>query len=271
MRDSRSDLREKPTTARFIKILGERNTRSGYLERLLQRNLQIECLRGGIPKPLKKLFPKSELARDLYFRATRGQNLGWKNAMAPTREVLGRARRNPGDVLFLCCLTKNPYSWLVSLYRPPYHAKRAYSSFEDFLAEPWETVDREHAPLRFANPIEMWNQKNASYLALDEYARVRRIRYEDLFEDPFLLLDRLCHEHGLAQAGSHFENIDSATKGHDRGKAFADYRDDHLKERWRGELDSSSVRFINQRLSEIVMSRWDYVSIDPNAFPATAN
>jgi hypothetical protein len=117
----------------------------------------------------------------------------------------------------------------------------------------------------------MWNQKNASSLALDAYTRVVWIRYEDLLEDPSLPSDRLCQEHGVARRRSSFENIHSATKGHDRGKTFADYRDDHLKERWRGELDSSSVRFLNQRLSEIEMSRWDYVSIDPDAFPATAN
>jgi hypothetical protein len=44
-----------------------------------------------------------------------------------------------------------------------------------------------------------------------------------------------------------------------------------LKERWRGELDSSSVRFINQKLDEIVMSQFGYASIDPDAFPATAS
>jgi hypothetical protein len=88
MSDSRSGLREKPTTVRFIKILGERNTGSSYLERLLQRNLQIECLRGGLPRPLERLIPKPERARDLFFRVTRGQNLGWKHAMAPSREML---------------------------------------------------------------------------------------------------------------------------------------------------------------------------------------
>ncbi len=70
MSDSRSDLPENSIPARFIKILGERNTRSGYLERLLLRNLLTECLRGGIPKPLKKLFPKLERARDLFFRVS---------------------------------------------------------------------------------------------------------------------------------------------------------------------------------------------------------
>jgi hypothetical protein len=54
----------------MVKIYGERNSGTTYLEALLTLNLDIDCLRGGLPKLIRRLLPRSEIARDWYFRAT---------------------------------------------------------------------------------------------------------------------------------------------------------------------------------------------------------
>jgi len=262
MSDSRPALSTLPSSTRRVKIFGERNTGSGYLERLLLRNLEIECLRGGLPSPLRKLFPKSERIRDAFFRATKKRNLGWKHAFPPSREALRAAAGEATPVLFIT-LTKNPYAWLLSLYRRPYHAHRVYSSFSQFLAEPWTTVARENAPATIANPVELWNQKNASYLALGGYANCVLCRYEDLVDDPKGFLETLCREQGLARYEQPFENVNEATKGTDRGTTFDDYRDYYLRERWKADLCEEDIRRINHGLDDEVMSQLRYPRIEP--------
>jgi hypothetical protein len=262
MGDHRTDDSTESTSVRRVKIFGERNTGSGYLERLLTRNLEIDCLRGGLPRSLRKLFPESERARDWFFDVTRKKNLGWKHAFAPSPLDLHTAHVDPTRILFLT-LTKNPYAWLISLYRRPYHAKRRYENFSHFLSAPWETVAREKAGRAFANPIELWNQKNASYLRLGEYATSLVCRYEELLEDPSHFLKTLCIDYGIEPRRTPFVNVDSATKKQDRAKTFEDYRDYYLNERWRAKLDEENTRLINQSLNRELMSRLRYEWIEP--------
>lgn len=244
-----------------VKIYGERNSGTTYLEALLTLNLNIDCLRGGLPEMIRRLLPRSEVARDWYFRATRRRNLGWKHASAPGPDQLAQARPDTARLLFLT-LTKNPYAWLLSLYRRPYHAKRKYSSLEQFLSEPWKTVGRENSGSAFANPVEMWNHKNATYLALDDYAAAVHCRYEDLLADPLNFLEELCSEHGFKPRHRPFRNVHEAMKRGDRGKTFDDYRDYYLNEVWRKELNGKCIRLINDGLDPAVMSRFNYLRIE---------
>ena len=268
MRNHSEPMQEPPKDAKLarasprrVKIYGERNTGTTYLEQLLLRNLHVDSLRGGIPRSIRRLFPNSERARDWYFRATSWRNLGWKHAFVPSENQLARARPDTSRLLFLT-LTKNPYAWLLSLYRQPYHAKRKYSSLEQFLEEPWQTVGRENTRSAFANPVEMWNQKNAAYLALGGYTTALHCRYEELLADPLGFLERLCSKHGIQSRRSSFKNVHEAMKGHDRGKTFDDYRAYYLNERWRAELDDNSIRLINERLDPDVMTRFGYPRIE---------
>lgn len=253
----------RPSGPQKIKIYGERNTGTTYLEQLLVRNLEVESLRGGLPPSIRRIFPNSERVRDWYFRATRRHNLGWKHALVPTANQLAKARPDSTDLLFLT-LTKNPYAWLVSLYRQPYHAKREYASLAQFLQEPWETVGRENARSAFASPVEIWNHKNAAYLALGDYTNTVHCRYEDLLADPLAFLERLRCDHEIRPRRSPFENIHEATKGRRRAKTFEDYRAYYLGERWRRELDDECIELINERLDDEVTSRFGYRRIEPD-------
>lgn len=269
MREPRKDTKTERAGPQRVKIYGERNTGTSYFEELLVRNLDVDILRGGVPRSIRRLFPNSESARDWYFRATGRRNLGWKHAI-PSENQITAARLDSGDPLILT-LTKNPYAWLLSLYRQPYHAKRKYSSFERFLKEPWETVRRENAPPEFTSPVEMWNQKNAAYLTLGDYTTVVHCRYEDLLADPLGFLEQLSDEHGIQFRRSPCKNVYPAMKRHDRGKTFDDYRDYYLNERWRAELDDDCIRLINERLDAEVLSHFQYLRIEAGSEPHLAN
>ncbi len=247
---------------RAVKILGERNSGTTYLERLLRRNLRISSLPGVVPKPVARLFPASERVRDLYFRVTKRHNLGWKHAMAPLPGDLAKTAIDRSGILFLT-LTKNPYSWLLSLYDHPYHAPDPPRDFEAFLETPWPTVGRENARACFDTPMDLWNEKTASYLALAAHAVVLTCRYEDLIANPFGILTRLVREHGIGVLRAPFENVEETTKREDRGRNFSDYRDYYLEERWRQRLSSSTIASINARLDETLMKRLGYARIDP--------
>lgn len=254
----------------MIKILGERNSGTTYLDRLLRRNLRVRILPGVLPKPIERLFPTSERVRDLYFRATRRHNLGWKHAAAPRPGELADAAIDPSEILFLV-LTKNPYSWLLSLHRRPYHAKQRHRDFDVFLKSPWPTLGRENARTSFETPIDLWNAKNASYLDLAAGAEVLALRYEDLLRDPFDILDRLVRTHRFEARRSPFENIEEAAKPGDRDRRSSDYRDYYLGERWKQELSPSSLAWINSRLDQDLMERLGYPLIDPAAPEAPRN
>jgi len=253
--------RPVPLPAPILKIYGERNTGTSYLRELIVQNFEVECLTGSVPRRMQRLFPSSERASDLYFRVTEARNLGWKHAVAPTPERLARSRRDPNRIVFVT-LSKNPYAWLLSLHRHPYHAALRPGRFADFLCEAWPTVGRENAPSAYPNPIVMWNQKNASYLALADYAMTLHCRYEDLIRDPIQFLHDFSRKHAIPSRGPAFRNITEATKRHDRGRTFEDYRDYYGNERWREDLDRECIRRINAELDPEVMARFGYSFIE---------
>lgn len=80
--------------------------------------------------------------------------------MAPTSDFLGGIRKK--DFGFIA-VAKNPYAWLLSMYRRPYHAKNnSYPDLLEFITNPWETMGRENHNVAFKDPVEMWNEDCAT-------------------------------------------------------------------------------------------------------------
>ena len=67
---------------RYIKVLGERNTGTNYLQQLLELNLDADLLPGTVPPFVPGSAP--EFVRDAYFTLTGAANLGWIHAIAPS-------------------------------------------------------------------------------------------------------------------------------------------------------------------------------------------
>lgn len=238
-----------------LKLYGERNSGTNYVQSLVAANLDVDILRGVAPKWVLRVFRRSETAIDSYFMLARWWNLGWKHAVAPTTVPLRLGR---GPVCFVT-LVKNPYSWLLSLHRRPYNrgSRTGRVPFEEFLSSPWVTVRRERAAKAYPNPVELWNAKTHSYLELPQRSRGVCLRYETVLENPAAAIETLATQLQVPRRTSAFENVDESTKG-ETDKRFSDYQRYYLQQQWREQLDARAIELINASLDADVVSRAGY-------------
>lgn len=252
----------------YIKVFGERNTGTNYFQKIIELNLDIKVLRGVVPKTIlvitRNLLPKflDEKIRDLYFHLTIRNNLGWKHSYIE-KNLLKKNKVIPGKVCFIT-ITKNPYSWLLSLYDRPYHQKMVQNrDFIGFLQSPWQTVGREnYFKNELQSPIDLWNMKNASYIdGLSGYS-VLHLRYEDILENPAKIIGDIHKKFMIPLKQERFINFLESTKN-DR-MDHSDYREYYLLEKWKNHLTPNAIKVINKRISFELMTYFNYELIDPN-------
>lgn len=247
----------------LIKIYGERNTGTNYLHELVVSNLDVELLPGSVPVSVlkyRRYLPKTEfydeIIRDLYFFLSFRRNLGWKHSLVKPVEQLVKYKITQENLSFIT-VTKNPYSWLLSLFEHPYHQHWGFNpNFDSFLLLPWCTVRRENSPKKFKNPIEMWNIKNRAYLQLKSKFPTIDLTYESLLLDPEQEVMRIKERFSLTLKIQHFHNIEKSTKGEQ--KDFRYYQRYYLEERWRDNLSSKSIQTINEYLDFSLMEHFGY-------------
>ena len=234
-----------------VKIYGERNTGTNYLTKLIENNFDVKILKGTISKG--SIFTFREWTKDLFFNLTKSKNLGWKHSVVDVNLVLNHKHKP-----VIITLTKNPYSFLLSLYKRPYHYKRNKpNTFITFLKEKWELTERDNYNLEsLDSPIDLWNIKNQSYIDLSNtYSNNLILTYEELLESPnniiFSISDRLD-----IPLKDKFKNYDNSTKNDN--KDFNDYQDYYLNELWRKELDNDEINLINSKLDLNVLSHFGY-------------
>jgi len=252
------------------KLYGERHTGTKYLTGLIHRELELRLLRGVVERRATQAIesdvatglarrlgmPESEARADLYFQDTFSRNLGWKHTLVEPAERLKTHAACTDDLLFLT-LTKNPYAWLLSLHRRPYHHYGpALGDFRTFLTMPWRTVGRENAPGEFSSPVEMWNAKNASYRRLGDGLPVLHIRYEDLLADPDRILTDIQEKSGCRR------RPERAAPGADDEEASAFYRSYYLEEQWRKRLSAIEIGLINERLDDDLRAFFRYEKLN---------
>lgn len=244
--------------SKLIKVYGERNTNTNYISKLISLNLDAREVPGVVPAIILKwqrLLPGQEMVRDIYFYLTYAKNLGWKHTCVKTQEELNKYSLVTNNLAFLT-ITKNPYSWLLSLYRRPYH--QYYSdnpSFESFLQRQWKTTGRDNAGSVLNNPIELWNIKNRSYLSLAEKHTVNTTT-ECIFEDPESIFDEISHRFDIQRKSANFVDYKKSTK--DKNKDGTFYREYYLGEKWRADLTSKAIAIINETIDKKLMSHFGY-------------
>ncbi len=243
---------------KLLKIYGERNTNTNYISKLIHLNLDIEEIRGVVPAhtmKMQQILPGNELIRDFYFFLTYKQNLGWKHTrVRPASKIQAYAIMEK-NVSFLT-ITKNPYSWLLSLHRNPYAQNHKNNlSFEEFLCTPWKTVRRDNCPKILSNPVELWNLKNRSYLQLAGFNSLN-ITTESLFKNPKAVIDNICTLLSIYQSSNHFVNLEASTK--DSSKNFTFYQDYYLNEKWQDNLSENTISLINQNVDKKLMDHFGY-------------
>jgi hypothetical protein len=246
-----------------IKIFGERNTGTNYLKELIRRNFDIEIIE-GVPtlnymRLNKALFflPKQKMI-DYYFSSYRPASLGWKHAVPNTQSIYEDIRFNK-DELGLIFLAKNPYAWLLSMYKRPHHYDGDVSklSFYEFLSEPWPTLGRDNVRVPLTSIIDAYNVKYRSYI---EFVNASKscllLRYEDLILNTQDVINTISSELSLSVSDT-FRNVDKSMK-RDKDKNFDFYQDFYGKERWRDKLDAKSLTIINRSLDSQVVKDLGY-------------
>lgn len=261
--NDRSESCSKP----IVKIYGERNTGTNYLSALMDLNFRCRQLPGFVPKAvmgLQLLLPGREGVRDFWFEKTFSRNLGWKHMQVEAADRLSDIAMFSAKLHFLT-LTKNPYSWLLSMHRRPYHQYHSTRlSLEEFLVTPWQLAGRDNVSQPVANPIELWNIKNRSYENLANRFPVLQLTYESVLCNPLETLQKIEDEFQLRRLNLDLQNYERSTKDGDRDASY--YRDHYLKERWRSKLSRQAVQIINQHLDAELANRFGYQVLDETDF-----
>ncbi len=244
---------------RRIKIYGERNTNTNYLERLIHLNLDVVQLPSVVPryvKTIQKILPGKEWLRDFYFSRSYEHNLGWKHACVKPAEELRHHGILKREICFIS-LTKNPYSWLLSLHRKPYshRHKGGKPDFETFLRSPWKTVARDNCGELLESPVALWNLKNNSYLQLADLNGLN-MTTESSVQDPAGVIERISDHFSIDRCSDRFFNYEKSTK--DASKDFAFYQDYYSNERWRDKLSVEAISIISAALDKNLMSHFGY-------------
>jgi len=206
---------------RKIKIYGERNTGTIYLEWLLKKNLDVELVDGF--------------------------EFGWKHRLAPGEEEMTEVMKR--EVIYLC-LIKNPYSWLLSMHKRPYHHEKLRElSFAEFIRVSYGD---------YRNPVVMWTLKNRSYDNLGKFLDHHMlIKYEDILKDPKKAIEDVTEKFGIEKPGlfRNIHNILTNSHGMTRQTFHTDY---YLKERWREKLNQDHITHINKYLDRELMEKLHY-------------
>lgn len=259
--------RKQSSQQPLVKIYGERNTGTNYLSALMELNFDCRQLPGFVPKAvmgLQLLLPGREGVRDFWFEKTFSRNLGWKHMQVQPADRLREVTSFSATLHFLT-LTKNPYSWLLSMHRRPYHQHyRTPMSLEEFLETPWQLAGRDNVDQPVANPIELWNIKNRSYENLATRFPVLQLTYESLLCHPLETLKQIEDQFHLTRVNQELKNYEQSTKDSDRDAAY--YRDYYLNERWRSKLSRKAVQIINQHLDKDLAARFGYQVLDESEF-----
>lgn len=140
----------------IIKIYGERNTGTNYLMQLLRNHLNIlaEFKEGFI---IPSVFSPID--------ASRLEKLGWKHRLA-SAEFLENQQVSREEILIIT-LTKNPYSWLLSLNKRSYAAIHLRTKVKRCVRElsPSGFVRRSKLEWRFIHFIKRFGRSGQLFLS----------------------------------------------------------------------------------------------------------
>lgn len=181
-------------TQNCIKIYGERNSGTNLLSNILRANFpHVKVYDGNYTKTFERWlklvtcvlpdhmrFRSREHIRNFLDVNFLTEQYSWKHKCLPSDLHLTHPNLN------VVTITKDPYSWLYSMYIRPYGSHHFGNtenklSFSAFLREPWITQSRENDLALYSNPVQLWNSKVKSYSEVKN--RHLHLRYEDVLVD----------------------------------------------------------------------------------------
>lgn len=246
-----------------FKIFGERNTATNALKLLIEKNSASRCcpsIAAEIDPSIKwrsaALSPFSrsmaEHAIDIVFKRS-PDIFAWKHCATRFSDPLAFSNL---QVFFLI---RHPASWLLSLYREPYHAlSRLPDHLSDFISMSWRTVDRDRLGGAEFGPLELYAEKVRSYDAFAGELRAAGIGFAYLrFEDVVTRQREVFVEIAprLKSPAIEVACIERSTK--DRRLTRSDYVRRYSADEWRDELSGVESE-INRRVDWPLLERFGY-------------
>ncbi|TFL18193.1 hypothetical protein [Jannaschia formosa] len=236
-----------------IKVFGERNTGTNALESLIRLNSRSVVLPGSLAaldadatdrlRGLRKSgAPAAQVEAwvDAVFEG-KDPSQQWKHC-ATLFETPG-ALADDTHVVFLI---RHPLSWLLSLYRNPYHCLVAMPDrFVDFVALPWKTTARDRLDGAVLTPPALYEAKLASYrrfmIRLDAAGIGQTVlRFEDVVMrqvDCFTALRPV-----LSDPSPTPRPVERSWK--DKRQTLDDLRAYYSEERWREDIETEALERI---------------------------
>lgn len=257
-----------------VKVFGERNTATNALRSIVEKNSASRVLPStareideSIDQRLKlwnrigrgtcKLDPHfhirmRERSIDRVFSG-RGADHAWKH----TATRFERPDSLHGTLVLFC--VRNPYSWFLSLFKNPYHSTSSCpNSLEDFLDFDWHLVGRDNLPYRSLTPLQLYEEKLKSYLALMEQAQeegfvVEVVRFEDIVLRQETVYNNIAAH--LEDPAPTFAPLNTSTKSKDKNIDF--YKKYYGNELWREEIGPVMPQ-ITRRISKELFGTFSY-------------
>lgn len=252
----------------ILKIFGERNTATNYLELLVNENIHCEIIKSNLPNRVKQVvrtirkLDKSlcnwrldEHIRDFLYLYPLSSRLGWKHRLLPDTETKCNL---PTDVYYLLTV-REPFAWLSSMYKRPHNlsVETTEMSFSEFLRVQCRSVRREMTSFKFyENPIEIWNLKTRAMLSFSKLRRSSIFRHEDLVLQPLEELERLSRELGVD-----FKNEEIVIPGESTKKDGRTKQDMELyicEKKWMEAFSEADIAFVRSKLDKSLTSQFDY-------------
>ena len=183
-------------TIKYIKIFGERNSGTNYLEKIISQNCNDIKILGSLKGGWKHGFPNLES-----FAIDNNETFNYKNT------------------LFIFII-RDLQSWIVSMYNRPYHINKKSKNINDFLNEKWKPNDNKYNQMHslMEDTREHNTILNIRYDKLNAYRYFfNKILYgsflhlDFLQNKPKLFLDNIQNKYSISVSNS-FNNYISHTK-----------------------------------------------------------
>ncbi len=268
---------------RFIKVFGERNTGTRAIIGMLRATNHIRLRAigskgvgelskglniGELEDKIKNRFRAnwhsaySSSVGDLRFHQVPPTHV-WKHS-APYWDETYKSEN--GHVIFV---TRNPYSWLISTAKRPYHIKGPRpGSLNEFINRPWICEMRDNIGPLIASPLELWNRKTKAYIEFEKQAKMHEVptcflKFEDFIENPETVLKQALEGFDIDTNG--IAAIGTSTKKD--GRNLDEIGDYYRNEGWKEWLTSVDVSEINEIVDWEIADKFGYKKLSPDKFP----
>lgn len=256
-----------------LKIYGERNSGTNFVEQFLRQNIDVNVLPGVVTgfspsliaaRRLRSLAPVSgrkavAKVRGKFFERTFGDYLGWKH-MRPNPGRIGAQQL--GTTAFVV-VTKNPYAWILSMFKRPHDGAGTAPDLKTFIDRDYPVMAYENVDAGAMRPVAIWTEKLRGYRELQSLgAHVEVVQYEEFLRDQDAVLSRISSRFGFSRRSQDTVSVERDTKGIKREGGGNFYRDYYLEERWREKLNDQDVALINRDLDVGLVDQFGYKMIE---------